>query len=377
MSARPPSSLASVAVMASTTAHKQFLTQLELVQLHETFVKWLSDNQIRTCEDFGVMAAEEKDVTPEIIAVAAADGVKFERPMDKIAVRKLWIACRRVMQGVGTPKSLTDESVIPEDVDLDMGSAWGKLHGFQLPDSMLLIKTLQCRIWRGVAAVPPQVDVYLAETLRPMSCMDKSLQQSLALVPGKAPEVVSAAVDVVTKPIELWMRVRAFFMTLAYVSIKTPEFFDYQSAIFISEKVLGWVTNTFQGRPAPASFYVSAWAATVHHFSEQVRVTKQTMTNIVGNVGAYENRWLNYQHPIDHHASASSSSSTSSASPNVDLPQRVQEELARLRESTKRFQAERDSARSALRNNQTEGKGKGGGGKKGKGKGDKRRRTGM
>ncbi len=327
------------------------------------------------------MAAEEKDVTAEIISVAAADGVKFEKPMDKISVRKLWVACRRIMKGASTPSNSMDDAFIPEDVDTDMGASWSRLHNFMLPDSMLLIKTLQGKLWRGVAAAPPppppQLDVYLAEALRPLSCMDKSVQQSLAIVPGKAPEVVTAVVDQVTKPMELWIRVRAFFMTLAYVSIKTPGFFSYQSAVFVSENMFARITNTFRGQPAPTSFFITAWAATAHHFSEQVRVSKISMNEIVTNTGAYENRWLSYQ-PADAVYSTSGSSSS-----NADLPYQVQEELNRLRESTNRFQAERDTARQALRDRQTpphhsspntNGKGKNSDAKGGKGKGGSRRK---
>jgi len=136
------------------------------------------------------------------------------------------------------------------------------MHGFVIPEAWILSAGLVGRISRQVTRSPPQMEVILVESLCPRSCAEKTPGTIFqVLVPGKPAETQVIHADSVTRPIELYLRCRAFFVSVAYTSIKHPQFFDYQSALFASDAILAFVTQSFKGQFAPVSFYVSAWAA--------------------------------------------------------------------------------------------------------------------
>ena len=80
-------------------------------------------------------------------------------------------------------------------------------------------------------------------------------------------------------------------MTLAYVSIMTPAWFPLQTAIQATDEVLKFISATYNGRVPPVEFLVTAWAHTVHFFSEQIRIQNKTAAEVVGNFGAWSQKW--------------------------------------------------------------------------------------
>ena len=66
--------------------------------------------------------------------------------------------------------------------------------------------------------------------------------------------------DCIEKAFELYIRIRAFFMTLAYISICKPNWFPLQGALQASEQILGHIACAYDGRTPPVQFLVGAWA---------------------------------------------------------------------------------------------------------------------
>ena len=119
--------------------------------------------------------------------------------------------------GAATP---ADQEISPETA-ADLATNWLKRHDFAIPDSWLLIPLLQGKLRRGLQLDPIVIEVSLVEPLRPCSCSDRAAGVSLALVVGKAPMVVEQApADLITRPFEFYNRVRAWFVTMAYVSLR-------------------------------------------------------------------------------------------------------------------------------------------------------------
>ena len=58
-----------------------------------------------------------------------------------------------------------------------------------------------------------------------------------------------------------------------------------------SELVLTSISASYGGRSPPLWFLVNAWAETIHHVSEQLRMTKRSANDVVGNIAGWENRW--------------------------------------------------------------------------------------
>jgi hypothetical protein len=309
-------------------------------------------------------------VKEEIIIPAAADGVVLSIKM-KSNIRKLWTACRKNMKTSGETKDDAEGKPLGEAQAYDILEQWKTAHGFVIPDAWLLIPTIVGKLWRDVNAPSPKIEVMLVESLRPLSCYDKSTGNMLTAAPGKAVEAMSVIVDTVARPMELYVRVRAWFVTMAYVSIRTPSFFDLQAAFFASDKILQFVTQTYnKGQVAPLSFYTAAWAATMHFFSEQVRVAGATLKKLVMDTGAWEFRWTNWSAPQNAASSNNNNSSGGEARTTApDLPAEVIDEMKRLKALCAKWQGVADKNEHDAEKYRSQKSGFGGGKRKGDAKG--------
>ena len=128
-------------------------------------------------------------------------------------------------------------------------------------------------------------------------------------------------------------------MTLAYVTIGKPEWFPLQTALLASEQILNFITSTYEGRTPPVQFLVSAWASTVHYFSEQIRMTERTANDVVGNIGAWEHKWK-WSGP----SAASAGAGTQAANREPDNRE-LQNQIHAMKGQVKRCQQEAEKGR--------------------------------
>ena len=142
---------------------------------------------------------------------------------------------------------MEEEAVISLKEELSIKDAWTKTHNFQLPDAWLLIATSLGKLWRDYGASPPHLSVWLAEQVRTRSNIHPHNGLRMSVVAGKAPVAENVIVDPVDVAFELFKRIRAFFMSLAHVSILKPDWFPLQSAIMASEQILTYITATYGG----------------------------------------------------------------------------------------------------------------------------------
>ena len=128
---------------------------------------WLAGTGVVDYTDIAMMAASEVEVTPTIIDVLLAVGIKpVEHVYGKIALKKFWMARRGLYEADRRPEkdnSVVIDANIPSADDLDIATKWQARLNFLLPDAQLRIQMH-----------PPQITVWLAETLRTRSCVNKA-----------------------------------------------------------------------------------------------------------------------------------------------------------------------------------------------------------
>jgi len=158
---------------------------------------------------------------------------------------------------------------------------------------------------------------------------------------------------------------------MAYASIRKPAWFDMQTAVFASEKIFDLVQRTSGGRFPPLSFLIEAWANTVNHFAEQVRVTGKPLSELVVNTGTWEHKWT-WTAPQAVNGGAA-----------VDLPRYLANDVADAATQARHAQSQMDrqanerrridegiAHATAMTASYVSGKGGGGKGKNAKGKGN-------
>ena len=113
----------------------------------------------------------------------------------------------------------------------------------------------------------------------------------VSILPGQPLESTQIIADPIEKAFDLWVRLRAYLYTLAYVSILDPDWFPYQAAVAVSEQLLVYITDTHLGHSPDMDFLVSAWGSTSLYFSEAVRVQKKDPEKIFTDIGKWQHKW--------------------------------------------------------------------------------------
>ena len=279
---------------------KRFGELILAAECPEPFVDWLVNKaKIFDLYTYGRLAPTESDVRAEILQPALADDVKFANIGEKACAVKPWIVCRAAMatEVSASLVSTASDAPLTDMQEKSIKLAWMNLHAFALPDGMLLVQTLQGKLYRElVLKATPEISAYLLERLRTLACLDKKSMTLLQVLPGKAAEGIEVISDSVTGPMEVFRRARAFFHTVAYLCIADPSMFDLQTAVTASEKILNFVQKTYEGRTPPVAFFVQAWAQTIHCFSEQLRMTMcMSLKEMVLNGNLWEAFWTSFQ----------------------------------------------------------------------------------
>ena len=346
------------------------------------FAQWLFSQQIVQSNHFAMVSTTEEGVD-KIMAMAEAAGFSFANLMERVAVRQAWAVCRKQLSSAtdnSTNASGSDpDAKLPKETEDDLQAVWDKKHSFVIPDGWMLMPSLQVKMWRAMTAEKRSMEVLLVEHLRPMSCSDRPVNQTLAIVAGRPIEAVPVMVDQVTRHIEIYTRTRAWFFTMAYIAARHPEFMDLQTAIYGSERVLHFLSVTYGNQLPPAAFFLTAWASTIHVFAETLRLTKTPLKEQICSPATWEHLWSGWQ------PTAGRSSNTQGA----DLPRELEQQVKTLKEDLRRWQSTADRYRIQAGGRQSDvlqepdrkkksggGKGKGsggGGGSSGEKRDDRRR----
>ena len=309
----------------------------------EDFKQFIIAQGIKTAEDFGKLCSSEDGVKTEIIEPAKTANVKFDTLLTKSVIVQLWGVCRETIKTQAATKddgNAASDAPIPKPSADDIAKVWKNLHAFVLPEDWLLIAGLQGKVWRAITADPPTVPVLLVEHLRTLANKDKPVGAQLCLVPGRPLETIGVVSDLCTKPIELYMRIRSFFYTMAYVSVRDTSFFDIQTALFMSEKVLNFVSQTFKNQVPPTAFYVQAWASTAHHLSEQVRISGSTLRDACLQTAGWEHRWTSWSPVAGVGDNNQKEKQNHGGGSHADIPKQILDDIQKAKANAQRWQSE-------------------------------------
>ena len=128
----------------------------------------------------------------------------------------------------------------------------------------------QNQIYRMSHGAPRAFPIVLLESMR-LLCR---------LTNGKLVKVASSTrdsnvSDEVSGVFELWTRLRAFFTTLAYISIDQKDCFGFGECEQFVDQVFHWLHLRHSGLRAPIQFYIETFNNTCATFSQRSEPTER------------------------------------------------------------------------------------------------------
>ena len=261
-------------------------TVVKVFGLDSKFQKWLSAEGIETMDDVALLAMDEQGVESKVVPAAKAGGVPTEGLMDVVRIKKVWKACRASQEGTSV-NPLTFESDVPlgEVTRNECDKLWLAKHGFTIGAGRLLVPQQQA----------------------PMHSMIHAAAKDFPLIPLRRLRVQSGSSEDTKGNIEeeaftvhaIYLKLRAFWTTMAYLSIDQPSFLTFQAADELTDKILDWLHRRHHSGRPPASFFVAAWESTARVLQTGVRAGKP-LRDVLEADSSFQHFWTVYVQTESH-----------------------------------------------------------------------------
>ena len=332
--------------MALSSEMTAILDQAELTC--PVFKKFLEDKNMKTPDRFGLVAATEAALEDRFFPVLKAAGIKIEELDIMISVKKAWLLSRGQvdkdanMASGRIPQNAYNDP-LPTGTRLGLTEAWKKNQGFVLSNDRLLSEALVGQLFRELTASPKRMSILTAESLRLQSAIQGTGKQIATFTDGVigAEEIIA---DQVTNNLELYMKMKAYFNTVALVTVNIPDFFSYQDVVFIEDKLLNLLQFTKENRRPPVVFWTTAWATTMQTWSDEIRTTGKSLSLLTKETATWTPPWLSWNPTPGFSGSSPDAGTVLATGAGSSKERELQRELDFSRRWASQMQSERDRA---------------------------------
>ena len=308
---------------------------------------FLIENGVTQPDSFGLLASSEGILESKVFPMLTAAGIDMNKLSTMIAVKKAWHLSRgQVDKDAATaagkipPPGNTEP--IPAPQRRALTDTWLAKHNFVFGNDRLLTESLIGQLQRELSASPRRLSIYLIEGLRLQSSIQGPGKQVATISQGfLATEEIVA--DQVANHMELYTRMRAWFNTIALVTVG-EEFFTYQDVIYIEDRLLALLQFTRDGRRPPIIFFTTAWATTQQTWSDEIRTTGKTLATLVKETASWAPVWTSWVPPA---GGSSDFGQVPSIGNGSGKERELQNELDKARRWASEMQSQRDKARAA------------------------------
>ena len=94
--------------------------------------------------------------------------------------------------------------------------------------------------------------------------------------------------------VALYRTLRAYFNTLSYISIATPEWFPWHVGEDLADQLLEWMNTKYSNRRLPLSFFMQAFTTMFDSFINDIKTKGVSLATLVEKEEFYRLFWTNY-----------------------------------------------------------------------------------
>ena len=301
---------------------------------------WLLTQGVSSPLDFALLCPSEDAVAAKILAPVKTAGHTTDSIQSNLSFVKAWTLCRRAMHREDErvkSGNVQEEAELPQEADKTLRRAWQTRRNFPLGTDRLLTSQLQNKLHRGLSMRPRRLDIFLIEQLRTMGCTERKAQQAMLVQAGQPVRGTEVYDDAARSHFELWIRIRAFFTSIAFVSVNDLDFMTFGGAEHMSDAILRIINQTYNGSLAPVTYYVEAWAQTAKLMSEHVSTNEGMLETFVRAPSSWRHLWTNFSKPAN-------SNGRQKLHTGPDMDQDLGDEVQKMKERVRDMQSQRDKA---------------------------------
>ena len=188
---------------------------------------FLTEKGLTEIDQVALLASDEDRLEDKVFPALKAGNVPTDEIQHQIAIKKSWHMCRQRMNdskrvNTGTAR---DEDVLPAPTRENLVKSWQREHKFALSGERLLSEQLLKQLYNEIHASPRKLSIHLLEGLRLQSSIASGTHVALPkeIRPGEPIILEEEVADEVTSSIQCYERTRAFFSSVALISINEPD----------------------------------------------------------------------------------------------------------------------------------------------------------
>ena len=125
-------------------------------------------------------------------------------------------------------------------------------------------------------------------------CVEGELTGGLIVQAGK-PTTMQEIEEECTNIFNMYVRLRALFTTLAFVSCDQPDFFEFETSELFLDKIMDWLMKRDWkgGKKPPLPFFARAWNETQSFFQSGVQ-SGATLNALTQQESSFQHFWTVY-----------------------------------------------------------------------------------
>ena len=346
----------------------------------QKFIEFLKTNNVKTVQKFASAAATEEKVETRVIKASGITDLTFG---EEVAITASWNACRAQLHGSSSSSSTPaarPANKMPEGVEVMLRAKFRALHGFPLMGDWMVNEDTLTKIYVGLNAAEKSLHVPDIASMARRSDLNQKPNKG-TLITESSVEHVEFSLDPCTSHPEFHLRMRAYLMSIVYLSVQNPEWFTFETALVTTDFLFEQINMRPDGKRPTLACVSACYLAMFGEYAKVLQNEGTSLDDWIKNKTNWQHLWKesvtsyesdrpksdsgNYSVPNDLAAMVKSNSSLiRSMQGNFD---RKLNSLARQQEGGKGDRKDGDKRRGFNRGrNGGKGQGKNKGGKNGK-----------
>ena len=247
------------------------------------------DVMCETVSQFACIVTKEEDLVPEILDEAGLDKVKIG---DKTAMRCAWHAARATMNG-GSEKSsagAASSSKMPDGAENQLRTAFKAVHNFNVSGAWLVNEDLMAKLYKGLMSAPKFLFVPDVASIGLRSSLSQKPMKG-TLITDHGVEHMDFTLNPCTTHPDIYLRIRAYIMTICWLSCLTPEWFTYETALDVTDFVFESINLRADGKRPSLECITQCFLSMWSEFAKRLQNEKVVLEGWIREKSNWQHFW--------------------------------------------------------------------------------------
>ena len=217
---------------------------------------------------------------------------------EKITIRMAYGLCKEAAADDLEARSAAKRSPETADIPIEdrnkLMTLFFKRHGFNISSKRLLNDELVKKTFHQFMANPKTLKFYFPSQLRLSSSSAEVIGTSLNIIGNSMSASEIVAPEDFGDCVSLYRTLRAYFNTLSYISIATPDWFPWHVGEDLADQMLEWMNTKYSKQRLPLSFFIQAFITMFDSFINDIKSKGVTLASLVDKEEFYRPLWTNY-----------------------------------------------------------------------------------